>query len=211
MSTKEGPVFTFSLPGGGGSPPRQLRHWLRVLRKIKAFALYKVVLCSPPTGTKLLTLMLRCCVRLSKLCDLIFPFCLLETNLPWFWLNISVVPNVFVTADRSPLDNFTVAREYYVMVVIFQQLKSSYQFHRSGKAAACWRAAETHRLCSPPILLLETTALTHAQKASGVTTRIHIVISRPRDHWTRWTPLSPILCGTVTIFVYTDKFFYSHW
>jgi len=29
MSTKEGPVFTFSLPGGRLAPlPRQLRHWV---------------------------------------------------------------------------------------------------------------------------------------------------------------------------------------
>jgi len=32
----------------------------------------------------------------------------------------SVVLNLFVTADRSTFDNFTAAREYPMLVVIFQ-------------------------------------------------------------------------------------------
>jgi len=37
-----------------------------------------------------------------------------------------VVPNLFVTADQSTLDNFTAAREYPMMFAIFKQVKQSY-------------------------------------------------------------------------------------
>jgi len=64
-------------------------------------------------------------------------------------------PNFSITADRSTLDNFTATREHSMMVVILQQLKWSYQFE--------WERIDQ----------------SHALKASGVTSNIHFVISRP--------------------------------
>jgi len=40
----------------------------------------------------------------------------------------AVVPNLFVTADRSMQDNFTAARGYSMMAALFQQPKWSYQY-----------------------------------------------------------------------------------
>jgi len=57
-----------------------------------------------------------------------------QVKKPW---SKPVVPNLLVTADRSTLDNFTAAREYSMLVVIFQQLKRSYLFEPSDRVAAC--------------------------------------------------------------------------
>jgi len=48
-----------------------------------------------------------------------------------------------LSKSGSRLDNFTSAREHSIMVVILQQLKWSYQFEPSDKAAAC--------LCALPL------------------------------------------------------------
>jgi len=58
---------------------------------------------------------------------------------------MAVVPNPFVTAERSMLDNFTAAREYSRNCVSMGRIDQS-----------------------------------HVQKASGVTTRMHHAILRPR-------------------------------
>jgi len=47
-------------------------------------------------------------------------YCKLKNILPKI-LFITVVPNLFATADRSTLDNLTAAREFFMMVVVFQQ------------------------------------------------------------------------------------------
>jgi len=52
-----------------------------------------------------------------------------------------VVPNLFVTADRSMHDNFTAAREYSMVVALFQQSKWSYQYEPLDKAATVQSAA----------------------------------------------------------------------
>ena len=46
-----------------------------------------------------------------------------------------MVPNLFVTADRSMHDYFTAAGQYSMMVVVFQQPKWSYQYEPSDKVA----------------------------------------------------------------------------
>jgi len=43
------------------------------------------------------------------------------------------------------------------------------------------RLTSSPRLPLPPIPLLATTALTHAQKSSGVTTSVHFVLPRPEE------------------------------
>jgi len=55
-----------------------------------------------------------------------------------------VVLNLFITGDRSTLDNSTAGREYSVMVVSFQQLEWSYQFEPPDKAVHI----------SPPVYIL---------------------------------------------------------
>jgi len=55
-----------------------------------------------------------------------------------------VVPNLFVTADRSMYHNFTAAREYSMMVALFQQPKWSYQYEPLDKSATVQSAALLH-------------------------------------------------------------------
>ena len=56
-----------------------------------------------------------------------------------------LVPNLSIIADRSSLDNFTEAQYDPMMVVILQQLKWTYQFEPSDKAAS---VESTLQLCS---------------------------------------------------------------
>jgi len=67
----------------------------------------------------------KCNKATWSLVDLCVAFSWLQPSVTLvMWTNHrSVVPNRFVTADRSRLDNFSAVREYSVVVVIFQQLK----------------------------------------------------------------------------------------
>ena len=67
----------------------------------------------------------------------------LKTNV-WKIFPKPVVPNLFLTADRSVHDNFTAALEYSMMVALFQQPKWSYQFEPLDKAATVQSAALLH-------------------------------------------------------------------
>ena len=67
----------------------------------------------------------------------------LKTNI-WKIYPKAVVPNLFLTAGRSMLDKFTAAREYSVMVALFQHPKWSYQYEPLDKAATVQSAAFLH-------------------------------------------------------------------
>ena len=95
-----------------------------------------------------------------------------------------MVLNLFVTVDGSMHDNFTAAREYSMMVAIFQQPKWSYQYEPSDKAATVQSAALLHLQHSH--FVLQCSHSTHPRELPW---------EKSTNHMTRYLPFRKVSNG----------------